>query len=97
VTCGKPIRDRAGEPLPGVTCNLEQWHLGKCVQTWAMNLFDFVPDANGAYYSDLMAPPRYSLHDVLTEREALDWAIETWRSRQEPTVTPSEPSGSEDD
>ena len=36
MTCGKPIRDRAGEPLPGRACNLKVdangWHLGACAE-----------------------------------------------------------------
>lgn len=31
-TCDRPIRDRSGEELPGVTCNLDKHHLGRCVK-----------------------------------------------------------------
>lgn len=32
MTCDRPIRDRSGEELPGVRCNLKRHHLGKCVR-----------------------------------------------------------------
>ena len=31
-TCDRPIRDRSGEELPGVRCNLGKGHLGRCCQ-----------------------------------------------------------------
>ena len=34
MTCDRPIRDRSGEELPGVTCNLGKGHLGRCAMLY---------------------------------------------------------------
>ena len=50
MTCGKPIRDRSGEALPGVTCNLDAGHLGGCAA-----VFDFGHTGRLADMKRLMA------------------------------------------
>jgi len=54
MTCDRPIRDRSGEELPGVTCNLWKGHLGRCVQgliaihppmTWVHSMVDIPREA----------------------------------------------------
>lgn len=78
MTCDRPIRDRNGEELPGVTCNLSRGHLGKCAQMYDAAMF-FDKNAPGVRYSELpiFTDPHTPRSITETALRASDGARET--------------------